>query len=387
MTEPNPNELAERAVTALKEEEPKIAKEALLEALLHSPERVDLMHALAVTHLQLGEPNEAITVTLNGEQKLQDADDPHAEALLPQLILARAAAHEDLGDAASAAACYTAILDNQSDHPRALQALGHLQLAWGRTQAGLKTLCTYTEGSNDHPEHVNATKAFTDSVRLFIDKDVHPKMFLQAHRESYLEFFDHHASQMEAKGWIAEAARMHRDEQGRVVPIIPEGARPYAALRVDLVDPATGQVGQVGDQPMIVALADYEPLAQAVVLIDWPENDTPFSLWVSSQCPWDQLSVQVRFQDPKTDIMEVLDPIIGDWFLAGYDGSFGETTRGRFHYISDPELIGTGAVVYHVDCGRSELEAITDLRNRLALLHGTHPISHVVLGRGFLPTQ
>ena len=85
------------------------------------------------------------------------------------------------------------------------------------------------------------------------------------------------------------------------------------------------------------------------------------------------------------DAIAQADPTIGDWYTAGYDGAFGATDVGRLHYISDPEALGDHGVLYHVDCGRSELTAIDDLRRRLMVLHESHPITCVVIGRGFLP--
>jgi hypothetical protein len=40
--------------------------------------------------------------------------------------------------------------------------------------------------------------------------------------------------------------------------------------------------------------------------------------------------------------------------------------------------------VYHVDLGRARDEAIDALLRRLTVLHGTHPVAEVVLGRGYL---
>jgi hypothetical protein len=156
-------------------------------------------------------------------------------------------------------------------------------------------------------------------------------------------------------------------------------------VRIDLVDPSNGQPGQVGDQPMVVALSGYEALAQAPVLLDWPAGDYPFPIWISTQCPWDQLPVQVRFRDAGADAAAALDSVLGDWYTAGFDGKFGTADRGRFHYVSDPEEQGEGRVLYHVDLGRAELSAIPDLLLRLAVLHERHAIAHVLLGRGQLP--
>jgi hypothetical protein len=77
--------------------------------------------------------------------------------------------------------------------------------------------------------------------------------------------------------------------------------------------------------------------------------------------------------------------VIGDWYVAGWDGAWGSRDGGRFHYISDPELRRDDrAVVYHVDMGRSSVAAIEDLIRRLEGFHGEHPIAEVILGRGYL---
>ena len=166
-----------------------------------------------------------------------------------------------------------------------------------------------------------------------------------------------------------------------MVNSIPDGSQPYAAVRVDLVDPTTGQAGLVGDQPMIVALAGHETLAHAPVVSDWP--DQPFPVWVSSQCPWDQLPIAIRFDEG--DPVAQADPTIGDWYTAGFDGAFGSTDRGRFHYISDAQAVDERTVLYHVDCGRAEHNCVEELLKRLDVLSGKHPIAAVLIGRGFVP--
>ena len=107
----------------------------------------------------------------------------------------------------------------------------------------------YVDARLDEISAIEGNRAFLDAWRRLEREDVHPRMLIEAHRGAYTEFFDHHATAMAEKGWVAEAARMVRDEDGKVVPVIPEGARPYAAVRVDLVDPTTGQGGQVATSP------------------------------------------------------------------------------------------------------------------------------------------
>ena len=373
---------ADAALKALQEGDPDKARKALKRALKEAPHRLDLRHALAITLMRGGEISAALEQLNAALAAAREQADETAATMMPQLLLARAAACEDSYQPRAAEAAYREVLIHEAGNPRALQGLGHLLLAWGRLEEGLALLREYIAAGGDGPEYVDAAQGFISAVSRFVDEDLHPRNFLEAHRGSYVEFFDHHADRMEAQGWIAEAARMQRLPDGSIVPVIPDGARPYAAVRIDLVDPSTGQPGQVGDQPMVVALAGYEPLSQAMVLVDWPE--LPFPVWVSSICPWDQLPVQVLF-GYDSDPVEAIDPIIGDWYTAGYNGEYGDTDRGRFHYISDPERIGPRSVLYHVDCGRAELRSIDDLLKRLEILHAPYRIEAVLLGRGFLP--
>lgn len=378
-------ELADRAMEALRGDDPVKAAQALQDALQANPERLDFIHALAVTELRLGEPNSALALTMQGEQVARRRNDEHALAVFPQLLLARAAAFEDLYDPASAEAVFREVLRNEPENPRAQQGLGHLLLGWGRVEDGLAVLSTYIEQAVDEPPFLEATAAFVEAARGFLRENIHPKELLNAHRGSYVEFFDHHAQRMEAEGWIAEAARMHRDESGNVVLSVPEGAPSWAGVRVDLVNPQTGQPGRVGEQPMVVALQGYEPLAQAPVLFRWPVRDAPFAVWVSSQVPWNHLRVQIVLEGEHDDVAAVLEPVLGDWYRAGFDGAFGEPNRGRFHEIDDLQALGGRSVLVHVDAGRAEVRAIEDLLKRLDVLHSTTPVAAVLLGRGYVP--
>ena len=373
--------LIEKAFTAVREGEPEEAKLALVEALREHPGRIDLVHALAVVQLQLGLPDQAVALMREAEKLARARGEANDLVILPQLLLVRGAAHEELYDAAGAQTAYQEILAETPDHPLATQGLGHLLLGWGRVEDGLSLLQSAVDSGADDPQFLEASTTLISAVQAFISADIHPKNFIEAHRGSYVEFFDHHANEMAQKGWIAEAARMRRDESGELVNMIPDGARPYAAMRVDLVDPSTGQAGLVGDQPMIVALAGHEALAHAPIVTDWPGQDFP--VWVSSQCPWDQLPITIRFDSG--DAVAQADPTMGDWYTAGFDGAFGSTDRGRFHYISDPTPIDEHTVLYHLDCGRAEHQAIEDLLKRLSVLHSQHPIASMLIGRGFVP--
>lgn len=377
--------IAEQAMVALKGDDPEAAARKLRSLLRSAPERLDLHHALAITELRLGDPAEALKICAEAEALANEQRDERAGMIMPQLMLVKASAAEDLRAPEAAAAAYQTLLEHEPLNPRAKQGLAWLLLAWGRLDDGMKALEAYIEDKQDEPPYIEGAEAFLDSLRALVRNDIHPEEFLKAHRGSYCEMFNHYAEKMAEKGWIAEAARMTRTDEGELVPVIPEGARPYAAVRIDLVDPNTGQPGRVGEQPMMVALAEYQPLARAPVLVQWPARDWPFPLHVSSQCPWNDLSFSVRFADGSTDAVAALDPVIGDWYTAGYNGHFGSQDAGRFHEVSDLEPCGPGAVRVSIDAGRAEVSAVPDLLRRLTVLHGQHPIAAVLIGRGFLP--
>lgn len=377
------DEVAEQSLAALRSNDPVQTSKTLKQLLAKHPDRVDLRHAYAVILLRLGEPVQARRHLDSAIQTAHQQQDERALTMMSQLHIARAAACEDTYQPAEAERSYRAVLTHEPGHPRALIGLGHLLCSWGRPQEGLSLLQEYSTTGGDGPEYAEAEEAYVRAAERLIAEDIHPRAFLEAHRGVYVEFFDHHARRLEADGWIAEAARMHRLDDGTIAPIIPEGARSYAAVRLDLVEPQTGKAGQVAEGPMQAAVQGYEPLAQSMVVIQWPD-DYPFPVFVSSVCPWNWLPVQVRI-GYRSDPVEALDETMGEWYTGGYDGAFGQPTRGRFHFISSPERVEERALLYYVDCGRAEISAIDNLLQRLEQLHAPYKIDAVLIGRGFIP--
>ncbi len=382
-----PEALAERALKALQNDDPRAARTLLMQALEAGPNRPDLIHALGVVQLQLGEPEmgkalitQAIAIVQ--EERILPARREQAEMMLEGFRLGLAAACEDLDEPEEARRLYIEVLEDNPGQPRARQGHAHLLLAVGELDAGRAELATYAGEDRDDDNFIEGATALSGEIAAFLKDDVHPREFLNAHRGAYVEFFDEHAEEQGRLGWIAEAAKMKRNPDGTIVPAVPEGAQPYAGVRVDLVNPRTSEVGQIGDQPMVVALERFPTLARAPILFAW--RDLPFDLRVSSQCPWDQLPIQVLLAHANGAL--ALDGVVGDWYTAGFDGRWGSREGGRFHYVSDPEpRRGGRGVVYHVDLGRAGVECIDDLIRRLIVLHASAPIQRVVLGRGFLP--
>ena len=329
---------------------------------------------MAVILLQLGRPGEALPHLESALELAWEANVPGA--FLAHIHTALAAAHEDLDHPGRALEIYDKLYDIDARH-EARSSHAHLLLGMGRTDEGIEELGRYLELADVADEFKEAASSFMKDVVDFRD-DCDPRELLGAHRGGYVEFFDAKAAEMAEQGWIAEPARMTRAPDGRLLPVIPEGARPYAAVRVDLASPEGG-AGQIGDQPMIVALAGFETLAQAPV--SFLDKTQPFPIWIASQCPWDQMPITVVVG--RGDAEELVEPIVAEWYTAGFNGAFGSAELGRFHYISDPEPTHDGrGVRFHVDLGRAELRCIDALIDALVPVHSVHGVDKLLFGRG-----
>jgi tetratricopeptide (TPR) repeat protein len=371
--------IAPQALEALRLENPNEARIKLEELIEQAPERLDLRHSLAVTLLKMGEAKAAKLVIEDAIEMAFETKNEAAATTLSQLYMAQAECCLDLYLPRQAEQAYQRILQDDPENPYALQALAYLLFKWGRVEQGISILEQYVKGQNDEQEALEGNRAFLDAVKLFISNDVHPREFLNAHHGSYQEFFKHHAAEMAKKGWLPEQPYVQQLEDGNFVYAIREGDRPYATARVDLIDPDTMQGGRVGDQPMIVALADYQPLAHAPVLFTWPGQS--FHVLISSNCPWNNLSIHIRTLD---GTWQDLDAYIGDWYRDGFLGEFGSETEGFFHEIGFPQEIDENSVNYYLDCGCAGVEAIENLLKRLEIAHSQFGIDAIIIGEGFL---
>ncbi len=376
------DDISEKALQALRAENPQAALVELKELLREAPHRVDLRHAIATVLLRMGESRAAQQIAQEGLQMAKSQDGPPMETLIAPFQILIANALEDQSRPEEAAVIYQQLLNSECDEAYVRLRYAYLLLGWGRTKDGLQEMQRYLDNGTDDPEALEAHEQLLKDIRKFQDADVHPKVFIEAHRGCYVSEFDQLFERIEKDGWMAEAARMKKDEEGNLVPSIPEGARPYAAIRVDLINPTTLQPGRIGDSPLIVAIEGHETLAQLPLVDQWP--DQPFSTYVSSQTPWNNLAIQIRFVG---DSGSVADEAIGAWYEAGFNGAFGAADRGMLHEITDPIYPNIQSVIYYVDLGRAEFTAITDLLQRLSVLHGSHPIASVLLGNGYLPAD
>ena len=368
------------AMEAVRMDDPNEARLRLETLIERAPNRLDLRHSLAVTLVRMGEAKAARVVTQDAITMGLEMQDKSAATLLGQLYMVDAEASLDLYRPRQAEQAYKSILQDDPLNPYALQAYAYLLFRWGRLKNGMDMLQQYLDAKTDEADALEGNQGFLHSVRKFIAEDVHPKELLNAHHGSYLEFFNHHANNMAEQGWQAEQPYIRGEEDGKVQYYVREGDRPYATARVDLIDPKTHQGGRVGDQPMIVALQGYEPIAHAPVLFPYPGHS--FLVMVSSNTPWNNLAIHIRTMDGD---WEEIDQLIGEWYQAGFHGQFGTQTSGFFHEIGPPMVIDDNSVTYYMDAGRAGVSAIENLLTRLEIAHERFGIDCIIIGEGFLP--
>jgi tetratricopeptide (TPR) repeat protein len=378
-----PDPISEAALQALRSENPLEAKEVLEKLIGEHPEKLDLRHSLAVVLLNMGESAAAHILCQDTIRMCFESRDDMATTMLTPLFLADAEACEGLNNAQEAEKNYKKILETEEGHPYARQRYAYLLFASGRIKEGLTQMQAYVEEGHDEPDALTAHEKLIASIQSFQRNDVHPKEFLVAHREAYVQEFSRVAQDLEKEGWYVEAARMNRSDDGTFVPIIPEGSPSYAAMRVDVVNPKTGQPGRIGEGPYYVGLADYAILVQSPFVDSWPGR--PFPVYVSSRCAWNHFSIQIRVFNESS--LDILDSYIGDWYESGFHGSYGAPGKeGMFHEIYNFERVDENRISFYVDMGRARLEAVEDFLNRLEVFHQQYFIDAVLFGDGFLPT-
>lgn len=377
---------ARAGLKAIEDERFEDAIQAFEQALAIDPDRPDLNNALGMSHLHRGDAGNAIPHLQRACALAEPYTAPEHVNLKREFHLSLATAYQLMDRVAEARDTLRDLIRWWPDGIEVRLQLGQLLLGSCQLSEGLSV---YREVGNDlDKEQRKAAEALVGTIEAFLDSDHPASTFLLAHAESYRAYFDEIASTQAEHGWYAEAARMAVGEDGEPRPALPEGARPYAFMRVDLVNPSDGTVSGVYSEtePMVVALDGLDPLATVPILIPW-EEAAPFEVWVSSRCPWHWLSIVVQFRDgaPPEARTGWIDELIGGWYLAGYNGEFGEQESGRFHYITDPDPVGDRAVAYTVDLGRARYDAIPALLRRLTVLHDRHPVQRVLFGQGRLP--
>jgi tetratricopeptide (TPR) repeat protein len=390
------DELAKAGIAAIGEKKYDEAIARFTEALAIDPSRPDLTNALGMAYLHRGEVGTALPHLERAVSLAEPFTAPEHQAMKRQFHLALATVYELLDRAPDARCILEGAVQRWPDALEPRLHLGQALLASCRVDEGIAIY----RGLADHPqldtEGKAAAKAVCDAIVAFRESGHGGDVFLRGHAESYKTYFDEVTKDSVAAGWYAEAARMSKGADGEIRPLIPQGARKYAMQRIDIVNPADGSAASVYSEaePMVVALNGLEPLAQLAITFPWAGE--PYEVWVCTRCPWHWLNIAVQFRvtpsegesvkdGPAEAIIGDLDQVIGDWYLMGFNGDFGDKDSGRFHYITDPEFDGRRTVSYTVDLGRAKFDAIPALLRRLSVLHEKRPIQRVVFGQARIP--
>ncbi len=379
---PTFDELATDGIKAISERRFDDAVKSLSGALDLAPDRPDMNNALGMAYLRRGEPGTAIPY-LERAANLSDAfADPKYDDLKRGFLVGLASAYELADRVDDARRTIDGVIRRWPSDAAARLQLANLLLSTARPEEGARVLRDAAAHLDE--ESAKTAQVLSDAVLAFIESENDPILFLQANQESYCAYYDEIADEQEKEGWMAEAMRMVRGQDGEPKAFLARGARPYALQRIDLVNPADGTIANVYSEkePMVVALEGYEPLAEIPVLLR--SQGHPYEVWVSSQSPWHWLRIAIQFERAASEADRIawIDGAIGEWYLAGFNGEFGERNRGRFHYIGDPEPVGDRGVAYVVDLGRSSVDAIGALLRRLMAVHDKTPLRKVVFGFG-----
>jgi hypothetical protein len=376
--------LARAGLKALQEGRPADAISEFRAALALEPDRPDLNNLLGVAYLNQGQAGDALAHLERAVELGRAYTQPEHQKVRQQFQMGLASAYAGLDRLADARRTLDDAIASWPEAAEPRLQLGQLLFSSCEVDAGLKVYDGLLDVPGLDGEVREMVSVVVGAVRAFRSSEIEAETFLLAHCESYRDWFTEVAAEQEKNGWYAEAARMVRGEDGEPVPLLAEGARSYAMLRVDLVNPETGETAEVYNaaEPMVVGLSGFEVLAQIPVLFPW--TGQPFDVWVSTQVPWHWLPVTIQLAGGD-DVVDTVDEVVGAWYLSGFNGDFGEKDRGRFHFVTDPQKVGERAVSYVVDLGRADFRAVQDLLTRLAVLHERRPVKRVIFGRGQLP--
>jgi tetratricopeptide (TPR) repeat protein len=347
--------------------------------------RPDLNNLLGMAYIHRGQAADGLPYLERAVELARAFNGPEHQELRRNFHLGLAAAYAKCDRFHSSRATLEEVVATWPGELRPRLTLGNLLLQHCELDAGLAVFRAISDSDDFDEELKSAADAIVGAVRAFEQEDgLSPDIFLRAHAESYGEYFDGVVAEQVEEGWLAEAARMVRGADGEPKPMLVEGAREYAMQRVDLVNPENGEVAEVYSErePMIVEVNGLEPLAHVPAMLPWAGH--PFPVWICTRAPWHWLPLTVQFQQGGDDVIDRIDPTIGDWYLSGFNGDFGERDKGRFHYVSDPTRIFDDAVIYTFDLGRARYDAIPALMSRLLVLHDRHPIARVLIGQGAL---
>jgi thioredoxin-like negative regulator of GroEL len=379
---------ARAGMKALNERKLDVAIQEFQAALALAPERPDMNSALGRAYLYRGEVHSAIPHLEAAVRLAEPYNAPEHQALKRDFQTTLATAYTLADRVGDARAELERAVATWPDSLETRMQLGSLLVNACLPREGAAVYHQVSEDMAFAPEIREAAGALAGALNAVLDdEELEGEVFLRAHAESYKGLFDEHAAELVPQGWYAEAARMVRGPDGEPKPLLAQGAQEWAMERVDLVNPQDGNVARVGDEkePMVVAVNGLEPLAQIPAMIPW--RGWPFAVFVGTRSPWHWLTIVIQLREPSPPRHRValLDPVVGSWYLAGYNGDFGDADSGRFHYATQAEPVGDRALAWTFDLGRAAPDAARALLQRLVVLNDRVPIQRVLFGQGRLP--
>ena len=153
--------LAQQALQALGKGEVDNARAMLEEALSHE-RRPDIVNALGVVMLQLGEPEKALVLL---QESVDGAWENNAEPhIIAHFTLGLAAAYEDNDRPLEALEVYERVLDGDAHNPRAVAGQANLKLSMGRLGEGVAELKDYIAQAKDEEMYLEAAQSFIDAL-------------------------------------------------------------------------------------------------------------------------------------------------------------------------------------------------------------------------------
>jgi len=338
---------------------------------------------LATAERALGRLHLAVEHYLRGIGLLEDAKED--KAFLASALHALAMTYEALDLTEQAVAAYRQSAKNDPRAPTPLAALSTLLARAGHLEEADRVATEYCMAAVS----VLAEKGNIGPVRRFQKamKEatcVDGGLLLVATREAYVRGFHQTASQL-PKTVELEAEPHRPGPTGQLEPVLVRPDRPFGRVRFDAVDPTNGQRWMIQEGPTYGFPGGCTAAAEGAFTVPMKAK-TPFPTLINTRTAWDYFFVRLRFTSGlRPSTIERAESLLGDWYLRGFEGEFGEKTRGFFHFLSEPFAIGDYGLRYEVDLGLSGMDAIHALFETLTRLHQEEPIQVAVFGDGALP--
>ncbi len=300
------------------------------------------------------------------------------------------ATHEALEEHGAALAAYrrAAEVDPRAASPLASSA--SLLARTGALEEAQRAAADYCKRAVSlTAEKPNIQRVRTFQRHLAAAGSVDGAQLLAATREAYVRSFAESVEKL-PEGVRLELEPFKRGPEGAPEPIIPDPLRPFARVRFDAIDPASGERWMIQEVPTYGFPSDCPAASEAWFSIRLA-TPTPFAVLLSTRTAWDYFFLRLRFVNGLgSETLLRTETALANWYLRGFSGHFAEGGRGFFHFISRPFVAGgasAGDLRYELDLGLATTDAIGGLFEALVELHAHEPLEVVALGDAALPAR